>query len=98
MILLSFIITYAGFILLSLAMQRHYSQLKPKQKKPSRQQVFILRFIGSVCLITACTLCIVSDGVGVGLAYWTGLLTFSAVLLSLLLSYRPQWIFFWQSQ
>lgn len=97
MILLSFVITYIGFVMLALAMNRHYSQLQPKQKKPSIRKTVIFRLIGLVWLIAACMLCIASDGLGVGLAYWTGLLTFAAVLLSLLLSYRPQWILFWRN-
>lgn len=94
MIFLSFILTYFGFVFLSLAMKRHYLQVKPKQNQPSKWQVFVFQLAGSVCLIASCILCVVSDGMGVGLVYWVGLLTVSAFLLSLLFTYKSQWILF----
>ncbi len=93
MIALSFMLVFIGFIALSFAMKRHFLQLCPQSKKRPEWQVITFRIIGCICLILACMLCVVSQGIAVGLVYWTGLLTIAALVQTLLLSYRPQWFF-----
>lgn len=48
--------------------------------------------MGYAFLSLACWLCIHDLGIGLGLVYWTGLLTVAAMIHALLLAYRWQWI------
>ncbi len=92
MIALSFMLVFMGFIALSLAMKRHFLQICPQIKKCPEWQVTTFRVIGCICLVSACLLCVISQGLAVGLVYWTGLLTIAALVQTLLLAYRPQWV------
>lgn len=92
MILLSFIFTFIGFVILSLAMKRHFKQLMPTQGAISKQQTLIFRLTGSSCLFGAALLAMFNQGVGLGLTYWAGLLMFAALLQVLLLNYHPKWL------
>lgn len=87
MIMLSFITAFVGFVFLSMAMKRHFKQLWPKGRL-STGKVLILRFLGTVLLIGSALLCTASHGTGIGLVYWCGLLTFAALLQSMLLTLR----------
>jgi len=81
---------------LSWAMNRHYVQFQPASAKQSmprpQRQIIIARIVGYSCLLAAGGLCIVSQGLSVGLVFWMGLITLAALLQSLLLTYRPQWV------
>lgn len=90
MIGLSFALAFVGFVALSLAMKRHFSQLQPRGKKLSPQQVVVFRIVGYLCLLLAGVLCIMAQGVAVGLVLWIGIVTVAALLQSLLLTYRPK--------
>ena len=92
MMLLSFTLVFTGFVLLSLAMKRHFKQLMPAYRTPLQSQITTLRILGFTCLISAAAMVVHSQGMGLGLVYWTGLLTFAALLQSLFLAYRPQWL------
>lgn len=93
MITISFALAFAGFLALSLAMKRHYSQVLSPKKAPSKAQVIIFRLLGSICLIISAGICLNIHGVGIGLVLWTGMLTLAALMQSLLLTYKPQWVF-----
>lgn len=86
--LLSFISAFIGFAFLSMAMKRHYKQLWPNGQL-SISKVFILRLVGVLLLIASVVTCIKSFGIGIGLVYWCGLLTFAALLQAMLLTYSP---------
>lgn len=90
MMVLSFALAFIGFATLSLAMKRHFSQMQPRGKKVSPQQVLVFRIVGYLCLLLAGVLCIMAQGVAVGLVLWMGVLTAAALLQSLLLTYRPK--------
>ena len=92
MILFSFILSFVGFVALSLAMKRHSDQIRAEGNSLSVKQKIVSRVIGFACLIAACGLCMKSEGTSVGLVYWTGILAAVALLQTLLLSYRPQWV------
>lgn len=92
MIMLSFIIAFVGFVFLSMAMKRHFKQLWSKRLL-SLGKVIIFRCLGSVLLVGSGVLCITSEGTGIGLVYWCGLLTFAALLQSMLLTYLPSQLF-----
>lgn len=89
MMLFSFSLTFVGFIAMSLAMTRHYSQIQ--SRKPSKQQVVFFQTFAWLCLISACVLSITHKGISVGLVYWIGLVTLAALLRTISLAYRPQW-------
>ena len=92
MILFSFILSFCGFVALSLAMKRHYAQIRAEGNSLLVTQKIVSQVIGFACLISACGLCMKSEGVSLGLVYWAGILTAVALLQTLLLSYRPQWV------
>ena len=87
--LLSFALAFTGFFLLSLAMKRHYKQLMPAYSTPSQSQITTLRMLGFTGLISAAIISVYSQGVGLGLVYWAGLLTFAALMQSLFLASQP---------
>jgi hypothetical protein len=90
MTFLSFALTFMGFVMLSQAMPRHYSQARLQRKNPPKKHQFVLRTSGSACLIAACVICTTSKGIAVGLVYWTGLITLAVFILTLFLTYYPQ--------
>ncbi|NRA55848.1 MAG: DUF3325 domain-containing protein [Gammaproteobacteria bacterium] len=81
-----------GFFLISLSMKRHFKQLYPQKKMASLRQLFIFRVCGYAALLLAMSLFIAVQGLGYGLVVYLGLLTLVALLQSLLLTYKPQWL------
>ncbi len=102
MIFLSAVLALIGFISLSLAMPRHYRQVrsrfsKPREHSKNRQQLgkiqkLFFLLLGSIFLIMSSIVCQASLGFAIGLVQWVGILTFTALLTSLLLTYRPHWL------
>ncbi|MFT4993659.1 MAG: hypothetical protein ACI965_000680 [Paraglaciecola sp.] len=90
MIVIGFGLSFLGCILLSLSMKRHYTQVN-KSGRLSKPAAVFLRVLSSLCLFASGAICIHSDGLGVGLVWWWGLLTLTALLQTLLLTYRLQW-------
>lgn len=91
MIFFSGALMFTGFISLSLAMRRHHAQIKPGQLPLSGLGVLLCRLAGYGCLAVALALCIVAKGTGIGIVWWTGLISVTALLQALLLTYRPEW-------
>lgn len=89
MILLSFIAAYIGFAFLSMAMKRHFRQFWPKGNF-NKNKVITFQLIGIALLLVSCLLCIKAEALGIGLVSWFGVLTFAALLQSMLLSYSPK--------
>lgn len=92
MMILSVFFIYIGFIALSLSMKRHFKQCYPQRKIPSLKLLFVFRVGGYISLIISMYLCIIAQAFGLGLVLWFGLLTIVALLQSLLLTYKPQWV------
>lgn len=90
MMFLGFSLAFVGFIALSLAMSRHFSQMRLWRKKRSKQEVLALQVMGYLCLLIAGAICMMNQGIAVGLVFWLGIATVAALLQSLLLTYRPK--------
>ncbi|MGL4316030.1 MAG: DUF3325 domain-containing protein [Pseudomonas sp.] len=78
---------YAGMAALCLGMDRHHQQVWSR-KAPRLQRG--LRLAGWLLLGVALWPCIRAWGSSVGVVIWFGLLTGAALLLVLLLPYRPK--------
>ncbi|WP_454256596.1 DUF3325 domain-containing protein [Pseudomonas sp. Marseille-Q8238] len=82
-------LSYAGMAGLSLGMNRHAAQVWPKKKlTPFGQRG--LRLGGWLLLALALLPCLWTWGVSVGIVAWIGLIGAGALLLVLLLAYRPR--------
>jgi len=75
----------SGFILLALAMNRHFEAVIGVS--PRRWQTIALKAAGWAALILAAARSIQTDGPSVGLAIWVGELGIAATLVVLLLTY-----------
>jgi len=88
---LGFALSLLGCVLLSLSMKRHYGQVT-KDGRLSKRVSIVLRVLAYLCLFACGVVCIQRCGVGIGLVWWWGLLTLTALLQTLLLAYWPQWL------
>ena len=82
-------IAYAGFVTLSLAMDRHQVQLLGRELQP--RQTLLLRVAGGVLLAGSLLVCIAVGSTSLGIVWWLGLLSLAGIALGLLLAYRPHW-------
>lgn len=78
-----------GFYALGLAMDRHYEDSFGRGRSPGRARRW-LQGAGAVALLLSMLLCFSLKGGGQGPVLWCGLLTVSALLVSLTLSYAPR--------
>lgn len=78
---------YAGMAALCLGMDRHHQQVWSR-KSPARQRG--LRLVGWLLLAIAVWPCVQAWGSSVGVVIWFGLLSAGALVLVLLLPYRPK--------
>jgi hypothetical protein len=96
MIILSYVLAFAGFMFLSLAMNRHYKQVKlcsADIRPPLGQwQRLVFRVTGCVFLLVSSLMCMADIGIAVGLVQWAGILTLTALQVSLVLTFGPQWL------
>jgi hypothetical protein len=86
--LLGLLLCYVGFTALCLAMDRHHVELLGRQSSPRRRQG--LRLGGGLLLALALWPAVASSGWGLGLVQWCAVLMLSALLLVLLIPYRPR--------
>ena len=88
---MGFVLALAGFFVLSLGMKRHYSPLWSVLLQINNTRSFvniiILRMLGGLLLLSASLPFTSSQGVAVGLVYWTATLTFAALLQAFLFTY-----------
>jgi len=91
MMVLGFALSLLGCVLLSLSMKRHYAQVT-KDGRLSKRVSIVLRMLACLCLFACGVVCIQRYGVGIGLVWCWGLLTLAALLQTLLLAYRSQWL------
>jgi hypothetical protein len=87
MLWLAFVSSLLGFAALALSMSRHHQQVC--RREPSRRRQGLLRLVGWGLLLAALALCQAHAGWASGLVWWTGLLTAAALLVIVLLTYRP---------
>nr|WP_314562428.1 DUF3325 domain-containing protein [uncultured Pseudomonas sp.] len=86
--LLALLMCYAGFTALCLSTDRHHGELL--RSKPSPRRRLGLRVAGWVLLAVSIWPAVDSAGWGLGLVEWCAVLMLSALLLVLLLPYRPR--------
>lgn len=86
--LLALLLCYAGFTALCLAMDRHHVELLGRKSSLRRRQG--LRLAGWALLAVALWAAVAVAGWGLGLVQWFAVLMLSALLLVLLLPYRPR--------
>lgn len=86
-LLLGAALSYAGMAALCLGMDRHHRQVWAGTA-PARQR--LLRTLGWLLLAAAIWPCIRAWGGSVGVVIWFGLISAAALVLVLLLPYRPK--------
>lgn len=86
--LLALLLCYVGFTALCLSTDRHHGELLRSRPSPSRR--LALRFGGWLLLIVSIWPAVRATGWGQGLVEWCAVLMCSALLLVLLLPYRPR--------
>lgn len=86
--LLALLMCYAGFSALCLSTDRHHGELLHSKPTPTRR--LGLRVGGWLLLIVAIWPAVLAAGWSQGLVQWCAVLMLSALLLVLLLPYRPR--------
>jgi hypothetical protein len=86
---LGFALAYGGFLALCLAMERHHEQVFRSRHVPRWRQR-LLAGAGWALLAASLAPVVHGFGWGLGLVFWTGILTATAMPLAMLLSYAPR--------
>ncbi|VVM79440.1 hypothetical protein PS645_02188 [Pseudomonas fluorescens] len=86
--LLALLLCYGGFSALCLSMDRHHVELLGR--KPSTARCRAIRLGGWSLLGLSLWAAVASTGWGLGLVEWCAVLMLSALLLVLLMPYRPR--------
>lgn len=86
--LLALLLCYGGFTALCLSMDRHHSELLGR--KPTLRRRQSLKLAGGLLLAVSLWPAVAATGWGLGLVQWFAVLMLSALLLVLLLPYRPR--------
>ncbi|MCX4066004.1 DUF3325 domain-containing protein [Pseudomonas sp. S1Bt30] len=86
--LIAMLMCYAGFTALCLATDRHHGELLRSKPSPARR--LGLRVAGGLLLTLAIGPAVWLSGWAQGLVEWCAVLMLSALLLVLLLPYRPR--------
>ncbi|HBT32612.1 MAG TPA: DUF3325 domain-containing protein [Pusillimonas sp.] len=87
MLLLAFILSFAGLLSIALTMARYQRQVW-RYCLPSQCLLYMLRAGGVMSLTAAVVPCIHDGKWGPGIVMWSGLLTVCALLVAILISYR----------
>ena len=86
--LLSLLLCYGGFTALCLSMDRHHAELLGG--KPTAHRRRLLKLGGWLLLVLSLWAAVSSTGWGLGLVEWFAVLMLSAMVLVLLMPYRPR--------
>lgn len=86
--LLALLLCYSGFTLLCLSMDRHHAELLGHKPTAGRRK--LLKLAGWSLLAVSPWVLVSRIGWGLGLVEWFAVLMLSALLLVLLLPYRPR--------
>jgi hypothetical protein len=86
--LLALLLCYGGFTALCLSMDRHHAELLGRKPTARRRQ--LMKLAGWLLLALSLWAAVASTGWGLGLVEWCAVLMLSALLLVLLLPYRPR--------
>lgn len=87
--LAAYALAYCSFLILSLAMSKHFQQVFPK-KKIAQSQLNIVRAAGWGLLIATLLYCSHLYGWATGLVAALGLMSAAAFVLALILNYAPR--------
>ncbi|WP_426141008.1 DUF3325 domain-containing protein [Pseudomonas sp. DWP3-1-2] len=88
--LLATVLCYLGFTGLCLSMTRHYGELL--HSKLSNARARALRVTGWLALVLSLCVAVSATGWGPGLVQWCAALMASALVLILLIPYRPRMV------
>lgn len=86
--LLALLLCYGSFTALCLSMDRHHAELLGR--KPSARRRQLMKLGGWLLLALSLWAAVASTGWGLGLVEWFAVLMLSALLLVLLMPYRPR--------
>jgi len=86
--LMAFLLGLAGFAMLSLSMDRHQEKVLRLSLTGTLNRG--LQIAGMALLLLALAACMVEQTQSVAAIIWLGLLTFAALCVAALLSYRPR--------
>ena len=86
--LLALLLCYGGFTALCLSMDRHHADLLGR--KPSARRRQLMKLGGWSLLALSLWAAVASSAWGLGLVEWFAVLMLSALLLVLLMPYRPR--------
>lgn len=86
----AFVLGFAGLAALALAMDRHHRQVWPRGLPRHRRVLW--RLAGVAGLLASFAVCAAQAGWAVGAVLWLGLLSAAAPMVTLVLSYRPDWL------
>ncbi len=87
MALATFVLSFLGFAALALAMSKHYRDVFGMAPAPPRK--LALRGAGWGLLGASCVPPTQGCGVSIGIVFWFGTATVSALAVALVLTYRP---------
>ena len=90
--LLAALLCYAGLTALCLSMDRHHADLLGS--KPRQRRRLGLKLLGWLSLGLSLWAAVVAAGWGLGVVQWFAELMLSALLLVLLMPYRPRLVLF----
>lgn len=85
---LALLLCYGGFTALCLSMDRHHAELLGR--KPSTRRRQGMKLSGGLLLALSLWAAVSSTGWGLGLVEWLAVLMLSALVLVLLMPYRPR--------
>lgn len=80
-----------GMAWLALAMPAHWEQVRGHAPL-SRRRVLVLRVLGALALAGSLALCLIADHASMAVLVWVMSIAASALLVALLLSWRPRWL------
>lgn len=81
--------TYGGLAAISLTMDRHYADIHGRSTALDDGRRRLFRLLGWSGIALSFTCCIAASGWHIGPVLWCGMLTLSAMMLTLLLQYAP---------
>lgn len=90
LILLGAALAYGGLAANSQAMERHYADIHGRGKEPDHVVRRLFRTCGWLGILASFAACVGAAGWHTGPVLWCGLLTASAIVLTLLLHYTPR--------
>ncbi|WP_313177168.1 DUF3325 domain-containing protein [Massilia sp.] len=83
------LLAYCGLAANSVALDRHYADIHGRGKEPDARTRLRYRALGWLGIALSLAACVGANGWHTGPVLWCGVLTASAIVLTLLLQYAP---------